>query len=103
MTGRVDLEWPRPRKEEVVVEIADMVGSPAPPMSVGSKEPRRIFELVNDRLSLGLDPSLDKPGLARGIVEASGHTWHPDFESRGATITLNGLLAVRDAVRFFVQ
>lgn len=96
----------RPRvggtKTDVVAEIAALIGVAAPPMSTGSKEPRAIFDLVNDRLSLGIDGSLGKPELARAIVEASGGRWHPDCESRGATVTLEGLRAVLRAVRFFV-
>ena len=89
-------------KKEIVGEIARLLGMPAPPMSTGSTEPRAIFQMVNDHLGLGLDPRLGKPGLAREIVEASGATWGPDFESRGATITKPGLLAVLSAVRFYL-
>lgn len=89
-------------KADIVAEIAGVLRAPVPAMSTGSTEPRAIFELVNEQLSLGIDPRLGKPQLARAIVEASGGTWHPDFESRGATVTLAGLRAVRDAVRFFL-
>lgn len=98
-----DLIWADARKEEIVVEIARHLGVAAPPMSTGSKEPRAIFELVNQRLGLGLASDLDKPELARGIVEASGASWHPDYESRGATITKTGLVAVLEAVRFYLR
>ena len=99
----VDLVWAEgARKADIVVEIAASLGVPAPPMSTGSTEPRRIFEVVNERLGLGLNPGLGKPELARGIVEASGSAWHPDHESRGATVTKPGLLAVLGAVRFFL-
>jgi hypothetical protein len=91
------------RKDEIVEAIAHALGVAAPPMSTGSTEPRRIFELVNDRLGLGLDPKLGKPELARGIVTASGAEWHPDCESRGATVTKAGLNAVLTAVHFFVD
>jgi hypothetical protein len=91
------------RKDEIVQAIANLLGVPAPPMSTGSTEPRRIFELVNDRLGLGLDARLGKPDLARGIVESSGAPWHPDYESRGATVTKSGLAAVLEAVHFFVD
>lgn len=91
------------RKDEIVQAIADLLGVPAPPMSTGSTEPRQLFELVNDRLGLGLDPRLGKPELAREIVLASGAAWHPDYESRGATVTKAGLLAVLSAVRFFAH
>jgi hypothetical protein len=72
-------------------------------MSTGSTEPRTIFAMVNDCLGLGLDVRLGKPGLARGIVEASGSAWHPDYESRGATVTKKGLLAVLESVAFFLE
>ena len=70
-------------------------------MSTGAKEPRKIFELVDDRLVLGLDDGLTKQELARAIVEASGSAWHPDYDSRGGTVTKDGLWAVRKAVAFF--
>lgn len=103
-TPRVDMAWASTaRKVDIVVEIAHAIGVPPPPMSTGSTEPRTIFELVNDRLGLGVDRRSGKPELARGIVEASGGTWHPDYESRGATVTKSGLLAVLDSVRYFLQ
>ena len=102
--GDIDLIWLEgARKVEIVTEIAHRIGVVPPPMSTGSTEPRRIFELVNDRLGLGLDVKLGKPELARGIVEASGARWLPDFESRGATVTRMGLVAVLEAVDFFVR
>ncbi|WP_147431887.1 hypothetical protein [Motilibacter peucedani] len=85
-----------------MVEIAARLGLAAPPMSSGSTEPKLIFTMVNERLGLGLSARLAKPEMARAIVEAAGDHWHPDFESRGATVTKNGLLAVLDAVAFFL-
>ena len=104
MTFRhVDLMWAQEaRKVDIVHQLAHEIGVPPPPMSSGSTEPRIIFVLVNDRLGLGVDERLSKPDLARGIVEASGENWHPDYESRGATVTKAGLLAVLDAVRYFL-
>ena len=99
----VDLLWAQEaRKVDIVHQLALEIGVPPPPMSSGSTEPRIIFVLVNDRLGLGIDERLGKPDLARGIVEASGQNWHPDYESRGATVTKSGLLAVLDAVRYFL-
>lgn len=92
----------RQRKGDVVNEIAAALAVQTPPMSTGSTEPAEIFRVVNYQLGLGLDPEATKPQLARGIVEASGEAWHPDYESRGATITLAGLQAVFRAVSFFV-
>lgn len=92
----------RIQKKDVVVEIADALGREAPKMSTGSTEPRTIFDMVNEELALGLPPQLTKPQIAQAIVESTGEVWAPDFESRGGTVTLKGLLAVRAAVRYYV-
>src|SRR3954454_6643731 len=98
----VDQAW-RPTKGDVVIEIAAMLGVPAPHMSTGSTEPREIFELVDRTLGLGFGRARTKPELAQCIVTASGQPWLADYESRGGTVTLRGLLAVRDAVAFFTR
>lgn len=104
MSTRVDLVWAdKAKKVDIVVEIANRIGVAAPRMSTGSTEPREIFVLVNERLGLGVDPGVGKPELARAIVESSGAAWHPDFESRGATVTKPGLLAVLRSVEFFLE
>lgn len=90
-------------KSDVVAEIAGLIGVDVPAMSTGSTEPRAIFDSVNERLGLGIDPGLTKEAMARAIVECTGAAWHPEFESRGATVTLPGLFAVRDAVRFLLK
>lgn len=90
------------QKSDIVAAIADLLGVPAPRMSTGSTEPREIFDLVNSTLGLRLDSSLTKPELARAIVEASGEVCAAPFESRGGTVTRDGLLAVHRAVRMFV-
>ena len=89
------------RKADVVQDIADALGVTAPPMSTGSTEPKAIVLLVNDALGLCRAPAKTKPDLARAIVEASGEVWGPNCESRGGTVSLEGLLAVRRAVCFF--
>ena len=89
-------------KEELVAEIAGLLGVRPPPMSTGSTEPRRIFELVNEVLGIGLPVEhLTKPELARAIVESAGHVWPATAESSGGTVTNTGLVAVLNAVRFF--
>jgi hypothetical protein len=104
MGTRVDVVWAdKAKKVDIVIEIAHRIGVAPPRMSTGSTEPRAIFVLVNERLGLGVDPSLGKPELARAIVESSGAAWHPDFESRGATVTKPGLLAVLRSVEFFLE
>lgn len=84
-------------------EISNLVGIKAPHMSTGSTESKDLFVTVNEILGLGLDKHLSKPDLARGIVEAAGFNWSPSYESRGSTVTREGMRAVRDAVLFFLQ
>lgn len=92
----------RPLKSQIVEEIAGLLQVAAPRMSTGSTEPKEIFLSVNDRLGLGISDRATKPDMARAIVEASGEAWSPTFESRGGTVTLDGLVAVLGAVKFFL-
>ena len=89
-------------KGEINDLIAEKVGFRAPRMSTGSTESRDLFIRVNAYLGLGLPPTLTKPEMARGIVEASGATWGADCESRGGTVTRIGLMQVLEAVEFFL-
>lgn len=85
-------------KQDVVAEIAAMIGVVPPPMSTGSTEPKDIFVSVVKVLGLGLDTTQTKPELARDIVESDGLVWSPDCESRGGTVTLTGLERVAEVV-----
>ncbi len=86
------------KKQDVLDEVTSWLGLAQVKVSSGSTEPRLFFELVVELLGLETGPAKDKPGLARCIVEAAGFSWLPKYESRGSTVTLNGLIAVRDAV-----
>ena len=89
-------------KEEIINSIANLLGATPPKISTGSTEPREIFDLINTIFGLGLSSHLTKPEMARAIVEATGESWNADFESRGGTVTREGLLAVHKAVTYFV-
>ena len=89
---------PELNKGEIVDRIAKLIQVPAPRMSTGSTEPRAIFLLVEESLGLRLENRKTKPDLARGIAEAAGFAWAPDYESRGGTVTRKGLIAVLKAV-----
>jgi len=91
----------RELKIDIVWDIAQMIGVEAPHMSTGSTEPRAIFDAVDDSLGLGLQKHgrRTKPEMAQGIVEAAGYTWTPRDESRGGTVTIDGLRNVSRAVR----
>lgn len=90
------------RKPEVVRSIANLLGVPAPPSATGSREPKKILELVNDHLGLGFDNRLSKPELAKGIVQAAGLTWTPECWSRPQTLTRQGLLRIETAVKILL-
>ena len=90
-------------KAELVAAIAMCIQVATPPMSTGSTEPKAIFVAVNDQLGLGLNTNLSKPDLACAIVQASGSRWAPDCESRGGTVTAEGLERVLRAVLFFLS
>jgi hypothetical protein len=90
-------------KKDLVQSIATAIGVDAPEMSTGSTEPKRIFELINTQLGLGIDLDRTKPEFAQEIVERAGLVWSPDCESRGSTVTLSGLRLVLDAVNFFLD
>jgi hypothetical protein len=82
-----------------VADIAALLGAAAPPVAHGGREPKKILELVNDRLGLGLDNSLPKPDLARAICEAGAVSWGPSCWSRPQTLTKEGLTRVEAAVQ----
>ena len=95
-------------KEEIKDQIADFLElDPAenPPMSTGSTEPRRIFELIDEKFELSLDPDnrLTKPQLAKAIATTSGQEWHAGCESRGGTVTKIGFRKVLYAVSYLKQ
>jgi len=92
----------RETKVDIVNRIANLLYVPPPHMSTGSTEPREIFDLTVE--SLGLEPGerLTKPELARFIAESAGLVWGPSCESRGGTVTLEGLRQVEQAVRLLL-
>ena len=111
MLVRVDLPQGGPEraprsKGEALQTILDVVGSDAElAIGPGSTEPKALFLEVDRHLSLGLDRSLSKVELARGIVAAAGLTWPNDGDSTnspsggGDTVTLAGHIAVLQAAR----
>lgn len=90
-------------KYELILEIASLLEVPPPKMSTGSTEPKQLFELINDLLGLGISPDLQKPQMARQIVELSGGIWPSEGESTGGTVTRVGLKKVLEAVVFFTN
>lgn len=91
-------------KQDVILRICELLKIPAFAVSTGSTEPREFLLAVADQLGvLSLTTGLDKPGIGKLIVESSGQPWLPDYDSRGSTITKDGLLAIESVVQRIVQ
>lgn len=93
-----------PTKAQIVEQIAERLGVETPPMSSGSTEPRRIFELIVEELSLPIEPDkFTKPDLAHEIVKSVDLHWSPvTCESSGGTVTRSGLDMVWQAVEILM-
>jgi len=89
-------------KSDVAHLITSKLGLPDVHFSTGSTEPKELFLQVAHCLAIDIGDVSTKPGIARRIVEVSGQTWSPTFESSGSTVTIDGLKAVHSAVEFFL-
>lgn len=89
-------------KQDILNEVCMHLGLSPIQVSSGSTEPRDFFLRIISLLGLPGPNSGSKPALGRSIVESAGIMWMPEYESRGSTITLRGLRAVREAVYLFV-
>jgi hypothetical protein len=86
-------------KQRVVTQICLDLGVTPLAVSTGAKEPKALLLAANERLGLGLSPSLSKPELARRIVEAAGVAWTDNCHARGNTITITGLTRIQLAIQ----
>jgi hypothetical protein len=93
-----------PTKAQMVGRIAERLGVDTPPMSSGSTEPKRIFELIVEELGLAIEPDkLTKPDLAHEIVAAADLQWSVvTCESSGGTVTKIGLDLVWQSVEILM-
>jgi hypothetical protein len=90
-------------KSEVAHLITQRLGLPDVHFSRGSTEPKELFVQIAETLGIDIIDINTKPRIAQKIVELSGENWHPDYESAGSTVTLQGLMAVNRAVGFFLD
>lgn len=92
-------------KQDVVDDICDLLGMPRLAVSVGSSVPSEIF-LSAARL-IGV-PVGSMPEIGEAIVRRAGDPWLSTYDSRGtlsgggSTVTLEGLQAVRRALKELV-
>ncbi len=90
-------------KIQIANEITDLLRVDKVHFSTGSTEPKELFLLIVEALGLGIEPSLQKPVMARRIVESAGLAWLPDHESTGGTVTLKGLEMVKSSVEYYLS
>lgn len=89
-------------KQDVVDDICILLGIRRQRVSTGSSLPSEIFRIASERLGL---PYQSMPDACEQIVKQAGMTWDPDFDSRGtasgggSTVTIDGIQAVRTALR----
>lgn len=91
-------------KQVIMDEICDHLGIARYRISTGSTEPKDFLMAVADQLGLSqLVQGSDKIQICKQIVEASGNLWLPHYDSAGATITKEGLLAMQRSVKALVR
>lgn len=92
-------------KQDILNDIARLIGGKPRAVSRGSTEPREAFDDIVNALGLKVQPGLTKPQLAGAIARAGGQAWDDTCHSGntpsggGGTITLTGDRRVREAVR----
>ncbi|MFJ2754936.1 hypothetical protein ACIO3S_05045 [Nocardioides sp. NPDC087217] len=89
-------------KQDVIDDICLLLGVRRQQVSVGSSLPSEVFRTASERLGL---PYHSMPDACERIVKRAGMTWNTAFDSRGtasgggSTVTLDGIQAVRAALR----
>jgi hypothetical protein len=90
-------------KEDLILQICNLLEISNIKMSTGSTEPKELFLSINEILGLAIPKKTSKPEMAKQIVELAGGIWTTECESIGGTVTQIGLGRVRDAVSFFTN
>ena len=89
-------------KQDIVNDICDVLNIPRQVVSVGSSIPSSIFATAARRVGVPLG---SMPEIGEAIVRRAGQSWSSTYDSRGtvsgggSTVTLEGLQAVRQALR----
>lgn len=98
-----------PHKNDVVDEIASMLGLPPVGETKGSTGYKDALEEAVRRFGVPLPSGGSKPAMAEAIARHAGLTWDPTYDSRrtpsggGSTVTVGGWQVVRDAVEILLQ
>ncbi len=92
-------------KQDVLDDVCKLLGVPMEPVSVGSSLPSSVFAEAARQVGV---PSGSMPEICEYIVVKAGLPWSQDFDSRaspsggGSTVTLEGLQALRRALRILL-
>ena len=90
-------------KQDVIDAATRILKLPKYSVSSGSSEPKEFLIDVALALDVPLSKGDSKPRIAQKIVGAAGFPWFERYESRGSTITLDGLEAVFSAVTYLTR
>jgi hypothetical protein len=85
-------------KQEILDQIATLIGHGGWRVSSGSTEPRLALAEIAESIGVPISANESKRSIAKSIVESWGMEWYPTYESAGETITRHGLTAVLEAV-----
>lgn len=90
--------WASTRLTAALIEgIADNWNLETPAIDTRGAVPVEFLQLIAK--AVGVDSaSCTGPQIARRILESSGRTWQPEFESADKSVTGLGLEAVNDAI-----
>lgn len=102
-TGRVRL------KQEVLDEIASLIGAPPRSLLRGSTVPKQVFCDVIRAFALQIDEDGSMPQLGESIAHHAGLAWPVTNDSRqtdsggGSTVTIDGLETLLASCRLLVR
>lgn len=93
-------------KQDVLDDVTDLLGMPRYQVGVGSSLPSEVFDAA--ALRVGVAAS-SMPDINEAIIVRAGLPYYHAYDSRasvsggGSTVTLEGLQALREALRILLR
>ena len=94
---------PAKTKLEAVNRISELTSAGPQGLGPGSKERKSVLTNLAIGLGIPFSHELSKQALASLLADNLGRIWLPEYESRGQTITLQGLNLLLEAASFGVE